>query len=215
MASESHWTMSYSVMEPGRPEAGCRTRPISRKAWARMASILRWAYVVAGHLVGGEHGFKLADQVGGTDDLLAEGAKEFDGSRVDHGDVHDGVARGILHGQAVRAGEHGVERGGQLLPAGVDGLWCREGVEAAGFDAMDELARLTDSRDEVIPAAGDVGVRIEAKDACSDGIAVVMIVKEPAVEGGGAKSGLNGFQLHGNSIRHLRKAVKPPAFGMA
>jgi hypothetical protein len=40
---ESHWTMSNSVMEPGGPEAGRRTRPISWKAWARMASILRWA----------------------------------------------------------------------------------------------------------------------------------------------------------------------------
>ena len=73
---------------------------------------------------------------------------------------------------------------------------------------MDELARIAAGGDEVIPAAGDVGVRIEAEDASGDRIAVVMIVEEPAVELRGAKGGLNGFQLHGESIRHLRGGTK-------
>jgi hypothetical protein len=67
---------------------------------------------------------------------------------------------------------------------------------------MDELARLAAGGDEVVPAAGDVGVRIDAEDAPGDGVAVVMIVEEPAVDRGGAKGGLNSFQLHGDRIRH-------------
>jgi hypothetical protein len=72
---------------------------------------------VAGDLLRGQDRFKLADEVGGADDLLAEAAQEFDGAGVDHGDVHDGVVGGVLHGDAARAGEHGFEAGGKLLPA--------------------------------------------------------------------------------------------------
>ncbi len=46
----------------------------------------------------GEDGFELADEVGGADDLLAQAAEEFDGARVDHGDVHDVVVGRVLHG---------------------------------------------------------------------------------------------------------------------
>jgi hypothetical protein len=72
---------------------------------------------VGGHLFLGEHGFELAYQVGGADDLFAQAAEEVDGAGVDHGDVHDVVIGRELHGQAARAGEHGVQAGGEFLPA--------------------------------------------------------------------------------------------------
>jgi len=50
--------------------------------------------------------------------------------------------------------------------------------------------------DEVIPAAGDVSFGIEAEDVGGDGIAMVVVVEEPAVERGGAKSGLDGVEVH-------------------
>jgi hypothetical protein len=56
--------------------------------------------VVGGDLGFGEDGFELADEVGGADDLFAHLAEQLDGAGVDHGDVHDGVARGVLHGDA-------------------------------------------------------------------------------------------------------------------
>ncbi len=87
--------------------------------------------VVGGDLGFGEDGFELADEVGGGDDLLAEAAEEFGGSGVDHGDVHDGVARGVLHGDFGGAGEEGLEFGFELLPGGVLGFGAGEGVEAA------------------------------------------------------------------------------------
>jgi hypothetical protein len=52
---------------------------------------------------------------------------------------------------------------------------------------MDQLAGFAVGGDEVVPAAGDVGVGVEAEDASGDGVAVVVVVKEPAVEGGGAE----------------------------
>ena len=151
---------------------------------------------VAGDLLGGEDGFKLADEVGGADDLLAEGAQELDGAGVDHGDVHDGVVGRVLHGDAVGAGEHGLKAGGELLPAGVERLGAGQRVEAALLDAMDELARLALGGNEVVPAAGDVGLCVEAEDVRGDGVAVVMVVKEPAVEAGVAESRLDRVEIH-------------------
>jgi hypothetical protein len=67
----------------------------------------------------------------------------------------------------VCAAEHGGERGFELLPGGVFGAGAGEGVEAAGLDAVDELARLAGiGGDEVEPAAGDVAHGgVEAEDA--------------------------------------------------
>ncbi len=127
----------------------------------------------------------MADEIGGGDGFFAEGAKEFDGAGVDHGDVHDGVTRGVLHGDADCAGEEGLKLGFELLPGGVDGFCAGEGVELEGFDAMDQFPRLALRGDEVVPAACDVGVGVEAEDAVGEGVAVMMIVEEPAVEGAG------------------------------
>jgi hypothetical protein len=38
-----------------------------------------------------------------------------------------------------------------------------------------------------------VGLLVEAEDVRGDGVAVMMVVKEPAVMAGLAESGLNGF----------------------
>ncbi len=64
---------------------------------------------VAGHLLRAQNRFKLADQIGGTHDLLAQAAQEFDCAGIHHGDVHDGVVGGVLHGHAARIVEHGLQ----------------------------------------------------------------------------------------------------------
>src|ERR1035437_9277019 len=66
---------------------------------------------------------------------------------------------------------------------------------------MDKLARLTGGGDEVIPAAGDVGLLVEAEDVGGYGVAVMMVVKEPAVVAGLAEGGLNRFEVHGGILR--------------
>ena len=155
--------------------------PISFHAASR---ICRWLLrdVVGGELRVGEDGFEVADEVGGGDDFFAEGAEEFDGAGVDHGDVHDGVAGGVLHGDFGCAGEEGFELGFELLPGGVDGFGAGEGVEPEGLDAVDEFFWLAGGGDEVVPAAGDVSVGVEAEDAVGERVAVVMVVEEPAVD---------------------------------
>ena len=94
------------------------------------------------------------------------------------------------------AGEDGLEAGLELLPGGVLGLGAGEGVETAGFDAVNELFGLADGGDEVEPAAGDVEVVAEAEDAIADGIAIVMVVEEPAVDLGVAQCRLNLENFH-------------------
>ena len=138
--------------------------------------------VVRGDLVLGEDGLEEADEIGGADDILAEGADELYRSGVDHRDVHDGVARRVLHRDLRGAFEHFGEILFEFLPGGVLTGGAGEGVELAGLDAVDELAGLALGRDEVEPAAGDEGVRVEAEDAVGDGVAVVVVVEEPAVE---------------------------------
>ena len=69
---------------------------------------------------------------------------------------------------------------------------------------MDQLLRLALRRDEIEPASGDVGVRIEAEDAVGEGVAVVMVVEEPAVEVLVAQGRLNCLKVH---------VVNPNSFG--
>ncbi len=148
-------------------------------------------FEVGGDLILGEDGFEDADKVCGTDDGFVHGADKFDGAGVYHGDVHDGVARGVLHGDGGGAVEEEFEFLFELLPGGVGVFGAGEGVELAGLDAVDELAWFADGGDEVEPAARDEAVLVEAEDAVGDGIAVVVVVEEPAVEVVFAQGGLN------------------------
>ena len=74
-------------------------------------------YNVARDLSVAQSGFKLADKIGGADNLFAQPAQKLDRARIDHGDVHDGVVGRVLHGQRARAGQHRFQAGGQFLPA--------------------------------------------------------------------------------------------------
>ena len=68
-------------------------------------------------------------------------------------------------------------------------------------------------RDEVVPAAGDVGVGVEAEDRVGEGVAVVVVVEEPAVNFIFAEGLLDGSEVEfglarglGDGVRH----VPPP-----
>jgi hypothetical protein len=163
-------------------------------------------FVVGGDLGFGEDGFEVADQVGGRDDVFFEGAEEFYCARVDERDVHDGVARGVLHGDLCRAGEHGLEFGFELLPGGVFGFGAGEEVEFVGLDAVDEFLRLALGGDEVVPAAGDVAAG-DSQDAVGEVVAVVVVVEEPAVEIIFAEGGLDGGEVHGGGASGLGDGV--------
>ena len=65
---------------------------------------------------------------------------------------------------------------------------------------MDELAGGAGGGDEVEPAAADEGVFVQAEDAVGDGVAMVVVVKEPAVQVLTAQRGLQGVQVHGSMV---------------
>ena len=66
---------------------------------------------------------------------------------------------------------------------------------------MDELPRFALGGNKVIPAARDVRVLIQAENAARDRVAVMVIVKQPAVETGLAERGLHCIELHREMIR--------------
>jgi hypothetical protein len=155
----------------------------------------------------GQDSFELTDEVCGGDDLFAHPAQQLDGSGIDQRDVHDGVAWRVLHGDAGVAGQQRLDLGFEFLPGGVLGFGAGEGVEASGFDAMDEFFWLAGRRDEVVPAASDVGVFVEAEDAVGERVAMVVIVKQPAVEMLVAQRGLDGGEIHGGDFIWLEREM--------
>ena len=61
---------------------------------------------------------------------------------------------------------------------------------------MHQLARLARGRHKVVPAPRDHGVFVQTQNAPADGVAVMMIVKQPAVEAGLADCLLNRIKVH-------------------
>ena len=83
-----------------------------------------------------------------------------------------------------------------LLPAGVTQLLARERIDDAGFDAMDDAARFARGGYQVIPASGDMAVRLKTEYAIGKGIALVVIEEQPPVKVFAAQSFLNASQIH-------------------
>ena len=76
-----------------------------------------WATEWLSDLLGCEHGFKLADEVGGADDVFAEAAEELDRAGIDHGDVHDVVVGRVLHGDGAEPASMASRPAREFLPA--------------------------------------------------------------------------------------------------
>ena len=74
-------------------------------------------------------------------------------------------------------------------------LRAEEGIDHRIFDAMGQLAGFAFGRDEVVPATGGGPGRLEVEDAVGQGVAEVVVEKEPAVEVFLAESGLNGGEV--------------------
>ena len=64
------------------------------------------------------------------------------------------------------------------------------------FDAVHQLARLAGRGHEVIPAPRDVQPFAQPEDAVRDGITMMMVVEEPAIEPGLTQSFLDRIELH-------------------
>src|SRR5437867_9277658 len=93
--------------------------------------------------------------------------------------------------------EHGLDLLKQLLPPRIEVLRARQTVEMSGLDSVDQLDRLSACGDQVEPSPRNHQAIRQSKDAIGDGIAVMMIVKQPAVDIALAQGGLNGGKVHG------------------
>jgi hypothetical protein len=69
---------------------------------------------------------------------------------------------------------------------------------------VNEFAGLAGGRDEVEPAARDEAGGVEAEDAIGNGVAMMVVVKEPAVEFLVADCGLESFEVHRCLVCGLR-----------
>src|SRR5438874_12997253 len=93
--------------------------------------------------------------------------------------------------------EHLLELFKKFLPPGIYALRARQTVEMSGLDSVDQLDRLSACGDQVEPSPRNHQAIRQSKDAIGDGIAVMMIVKQPAVDIALAQGGLNGGKVHG------------------
>src|SRR5947208_14298979 len=66
----------------------------------------------------------------------------------------------------------------------------------SGLDSVDQLDRLSACGDQVEPSPRNHQAIRQSKDAIGDGIAVMMIVKQPAVDSALAHVGLNDGKDH-------------------
>src|SRR5262249_15555533 len=70
----------------------------------------------------------------------------------------------------------------QFLPAQIDGGFTGEGIERAGLNAMNQLARLALSRDVVEPPSREHYVFSDAEHAPRQDVEPAEIVEKPAVK---------------------------------
>ncbi len=69
----------------------------------------------------------------------------------------------------------------------------------AGFDLVNQFYRFAAGRNQVEPAPRDHLTRGQAQHAVGNGIAMMMIVKEPGVDVALAERGLYGGKIHGQT----------------
>src|SRR5437867_8229024 len=84
----------------------------------------------------------------------------------------------------------------KFLPPGIYAFSAGQGVEMSGLDSVDQLDRLSACGDQVEPSPRNHQAIRQSKDAISDGIPMMMVVKQPAVDIALAQGGLNGGKVH-------------------
>ncbi len=136
---------------------------------------------MTGDLLRSQHGLEAADQVGGADNGLAQFPQHLHGSRIHQRYVHDGVARRVLHGQPGVWLKHGAQAGFQLLPRRIDVPAAGQGRQLAPLHPVGQLARFAFGWNEVIPAPRHVQRLAQTENAIGNRVAVMMVVKEPAI----------------------------------
>ena len=96
------------------------------------------------------------------DYLDTKGAHKVDGSRIHQRDNRNHAVRGKLHRDAGFARKNRPEVFMMQLPARIDELRAGQAVEPTIFDGVNQLGRITNRRNPVVPAPRDVPAGIQA-----------------------------------------------------
>ena len=154
-------------------------------------------FQMSGELRVVETGLELLDQFGGTCDLDALRAHEFDGPGIHHRDIGNRAERRILHRHAVQP----FQRAARVRRA-VPASWNTCSFSPGSASIMPASIRCTRPRgspvggDQVIPAPGDMPRRMKSEHPVSQRIALVMIEEQPAVKLLAPQRFLNAEDVH-------------------
>jgi hypothetical protein len=88
----------------------------------------------------------------------------------------------------------------KFLPAGIFQLPAREGIERAALNSVDEFSRLAFRWNEIKPPPRNHPFSREPQNMRGDRVAVMMIVKEPAVDFAGAQRCLYRFYVRHDGL---------------
>ena len=139
----------------------------------------------------------MLDQLGRTGHLDARAAHQFKRTGIYVGNIGDGALRRILHGHPVRSAQKFAQAGQLLRPTGIRDLRAGDGIQHAALDTVHQPGGFAFGGDEVVPAAGNVPARFETEYAIGEGIALMVIEEQPAVELLATQLPLNFGEIHG------------------
>ncbi len=134
------------------------------------------------------------DEIAGRHHVDAQLPDALDRARIHAGDVRDRPVRRVFHRQATLALEQPAELSLELEASRVAGGRPGQVREGPRFDLVNQPARLTVCRDEVVPAArGQVAALArDPRDVGGNRIQAAEVVEQPAVEPLGLKGRLDG-----------------------
>ena len=143
-------------------------------------------------------------EIGGGNQLAAERTQQLGGSGVEARHRGELVVGAVLATQAAGTTHQLGDAVAIALPGEVGALAARQVIEHRRLELVDQLARLTGARDQVVVAAGDQLVaRGQAEHVEADRVVVLEDEKEPAVEVGFGEGGLDLGNAIGEHARGL------------
>ena len=138
---------------------------------------------VRGQRFGGPQRLEPLHQVARRHHLDAEVAHRLDRAGVDPGDVGDVVAGRVFHRHSLHALQQSAQAIFEPVAARIRLLLAGQAVQIVTLDGVDEAARFTRRRNEVVPpAGGHLLAGRQPRQPRRDRIRALEVVQKPAVE---------------------------------
>ena len=140
--------------------------------------------------------FKLRNQVGRADNILAQPADHVRRPRIHHRNREDKIVRRVLHRHIAMRSQNLLQGVEQFLPSRVLLLHPGQSIQVSRLNLVHQLNGLAFGGDQVIPAPRDHQPIRQPENAVRDRVAMVMIVEKPGVNVALAQSLLDGREVH-------------------